>query len=102
MRAHGRVTPLPLRGCQRSLPYLECSNFNGDKCAHALRPIYKPAMPKVYGVQLTSVNPAERICSISCCGDGKRATDAGRYLYGPSTPEMKVPTMGNTYRKYRR
>ena len=26
----------------------------------------------------------------------KRATDAGRYAYGPFTPEMSVPTAGST------
>ena len=59
-------------------------------------------MPNVYGVHDTSRNPAARMrCSISS-GDGKRNTDAGRYEYGPLTPEIMVPIAGSTRRKYRR
>ena len=42
-------------------------------------PRYSPAMPNVYGVQLTSPKPAARMRLSISSGDGKRATDAGKY-----------------------
>src|SRR3954471_23423158 len=43
-------------------------------------PRYRPAMPKVYGVQVASAKPAALMRSIICRGAGKRSTDEGRYV----------------------
>jgi len=63
------------------------------------RPRYKPAIPKVYGVQEGSQNPIARIRPSISEGEGKRETEAGKYEYGPRTPEINVPILGSTLRK---
>src|SRR5690625_6482843 len=69
-----------------------CSRLRLKPAYYCAVPRYNDATPNVSRFQSSSPNPAESSCDRKSSPSGNAATEAGKYLYAPASPETAPPT----------